>query len=129
MKKVDLACIIDDDPIYIFGIKRVLEIGKICNETLVFNNGKDAFDKLSELHHTGAELPDLILLDLNMPVWDGWYFLDEFSRIPLEKKVMIYIVSSSIDPADIKRAKFYDEVDTFVIKPVTLDKLRTLLTA
>ncbi|PLB17916.1 MAG: Two-component response regulator [Flavobacteriaceae bacterium FS1-H7996/R] len=66
-------------------------------------------------------LPDVILLDLNMPVMDGWEFLEEFISLKpkLEKKIPIYIVSSSNDPADIMKAKSISEVTDFIIKPVT----------
>lgn len=126
MKKIDLACVIDDDPIYIFGIRKILEIANICESILIFHNGKEAYDKLSAIIKNGENIPDLILLDLNMPIWDGWRFLDEFIKIPIEKVITIFVVSSSIDPEDIEKAKTYEAVSNYVVKPITVDKLKQL---
>lgn len=123
MKKIDIACIIDDDPIFVYGAKRILEIGKICHSILIYHDGKEAFDKLSQIILTNQKLPDLILLDINMPVWDGWQFLDEFVKIPIQQKITIFMVSSSIDPSDNERIKSYEAVSDFIIKPITVDKL------
>ncbi|HEY1046628.1 MAG TPA: response regulator [Bacteroidia bacterium] len=127
MKKIDIACIIDDDPIYVYGAKRALELGEICHSILIYHDGKEAFDKLSQIIKSNQKLPDLILLDINMPVWDGWQFLDEFVKIPIKQKITIFMVSSSIDPSDTERAKTYEAVSDFIIKPITIDKLRNML--
>ncbi len=127
MKKIDLACIIDDDPIHVFGAKRAISIVNFCNSVLVFNNGKDAFDKISAIFKSGSSLPELILLDINMPVWDGWDFLDEFIKLPLSKDATIFIMTSSIDPSDQEKAKKYNQVNSFIIKPITVEKLTEAL--
>ena len=127
MKKIDLACIVDDDPIFVYGAKRMLELANFCNGFLVFNNGHDALFKLKALIKSGEELPDLILLDLNMPIMDGWQFLDNFTKIKLEKKIIIYIVSSSIDPVDIEKSKEYEAVSNFVVKPISFNKIKELM--
>ncbi|MBB6001856.1 response regulator [Arcicella rosea] len=127
MKKIDIACIIDDDPIFVFGTKRIMQIANFCNGFLVFHNGKEAYDNLRAIILAGEKLPDLILLDLNMPIWDGWQFLDEFIQIPIEKPITIYIVTSSIDPEDIKRAKSYEIVSNYLVKPIKMDDLKKLM--
>lgn len=127
MKKIDLACIIDDDPIFIFGAKRIMEIADFCNGYLIYHNGKEAIDALSSLISNNQSLPEVILLDINMPVMDGWQFLDEFIKIDPPKEITIYIISSSIDPSDVQRAKSYERVSKYLIKPITVDKLRTIL--
>ncbi|MEA5402011.1 response regulator [Arcicella sp. DC2W] len=128
MKKIDIACIIDDDPIFVFGTKRLMQIANFCNGFLVFKNGKEAYDSLKTIITTGEKLPDLIFLDLNMPIWDGWQFLDEFIQIPIENAVTIFIVTSSIDPEDIKRAKSYEIVSNYLVKPIKMDDLKKLMT-
>ncbi|MFZ6052644.1 response regulator [Halocola ammonii] len=129
MKKIDIACIIDDDPIYVFGAKRVMELADFCKSYLIFHNGEDALNQLSALIEKGDQeaLPDLILLDLNMPIMDGWQFLEEFSRIPCCKKITIFIVSSSVNPSDIEKAKEYSQVSDYLIKPVTMQRLKEVL--
>jgi CheY-like chemotaxis protein len=127
MKKIDIACIVDDDPIFVFGAKRVMELSNFCKSFMVFNNGKDALDSLSPLVVSGENVPDVILLDLNMPIMDGWQFLDEFIKIKTNKKILIYIVSSSIDPADTEKAKKYESVSNFIVKPITVDNLKNIL--
>ena len=127
MKKIDIACIIDDDPIFIFGTKKIMQIANFCKSFMIFHNGKQAYDKLKIIIENGSQLPDLILLDLNMPIWDGWQFLDEFVKIPNEKSITIYIITSSVDPADVIRAKSYDMVSNYIVKPITMVELKQIL--
>lgn len=127
MKKIDITCIIDDDPIFIFGTKRIMQSVNFCKEYMVFSNGKEAYDNLKKIILNDEKQPDIILLDLNMPIWDGWEFLDEFIKIPNEKKIHIYIITSSIDPADIERAKAYDFISNYIVKPITMDELKKMM--
>ncbi|TCD01289.1 response regulator [Pedobacter psychroterrae] len=126
MKKVEIACIIDDDPIYIFGTRRIMELSNFCETFMIFHNGKEALDRLTAIISIGEKLPDIILLDLNMPIMDGWEFLDEFTKVPSKKEILIYIVTSSIDPADIERAKKYDDINNYLVKPITMATLKEL---
>lgn len=130
MNKVDIACIIDDDPIFVFGTKKIMKLANFCNSFLVFHNGEEALNHLKPIIESNNDsLPDVILLDLNMPVMDGWEFLDEFIKIPCEKEITIYIVTSSIDPMDIDRAKDYDNISNYLIKPISSQKLQELMSA
>jgi len=127
MKRIDIACIIDDDPIFVFGIKKVMELINFCEGIMVFKNGQEALNNLSAIISAKEELPDVILLDLNMPVLDGWQFLDEFIKIPCEKEILIYVVSSSVDPEDVLRAKSYEGVSDYIVKPISVKKLKEVL--
>ncbi|MGY0393240.1 response regulator [Bizionia sp. KMM 8389] len=127
MKKIDVTCIIDDDPIFIFGAKRMMELSNFCNSFMIFKNGEEAINSLKPIMLAGENLPDIILLDINMPIMDGWQFLDEFIKIESHKEVTIYIVSSSIDPMDMNRVKRYDNVSNYIIKPISLDTLKEIL--
>ncbi|WP_026935317.1 response regulator [Christiangramia echinicola] len=130
MNKVDIACIIDDDPIFVFGTKKIMKLANFCNSFLVFHNGEEALNHLKPIIESNNDsLPDVILLDLNMPVMDGWEFLDEFIKIPCEKEITIYIVTSSIDPIDMDRAKDYDNISNYLIKPISSQKLQELMSA
>jgi CheY-like chemotaxis protein len=62
-----------------------------------------------------------------MPVMDGWQFLDRFTQIPTQKKIAIYIVTSSIDESDLEKAKTYEKVTNYVVKPISIEKLQEIL--
>jgi CheY-like chemotaxis protein len=72
------TCIIDDDEVYVMGIKRMLAKTNLSDTILVFENGLKALNYISDSTNT---MPDTILLDINMPVMDGWQFLEGFSKI------------------------------------------------
>ncbi|WP_299431762.1 response regulator [uncultured Aquimarina sp.] len=127
MKRIDIACIIDDDPIFVFGIKKVMELINFCEGIMVFKNGQDGLNNLRAIISAKEKLPDIILLDLNMPILDGWQFLEEFIKIPCDKKILIYVVSSSVDPEDVLRAKSYEGVSDYIVKPISVQKLKEVL--
>jgi len=114
-------CIIDDDPIFVFGTKRMMSQINFCNEIYVFKNGQEAIIALTEMLEEEILLPSVIFLDLNMPIMNGWEFLDDFIKIPKYKRghVTVFIVSSSIDPRDMERVKTYKAVNKFLVKPIT----------
>ena len=72
-------------------------------------------------------MPDLILLDLNMPIWDGWQFLDEAKDLDLLKDIPLYIITSSTDRSDRDRASQHQLLDRYLVKPLTLDKVKPVL--
>ncbi|MDO6601378.1 response regulator [Arenibacter palladensis] len=129
MGKIESSCIIDDDPIAIYGIKRSMKEIDFCNKIVVYNNGQDAIDGLNNMVAEGIALPSIILLDLNMPIMDGWEFLDDFIKIPNNntKKVTIYIISSSIDPRDVIKVQDYSLVSNYILKPIKSADLLKLL--
>lgn len=127
MQKINLACLIDDDPVHIFLSKKYLKQTGMIENLMVFQNGKIAFDNLAAIVKSGGELPKVILLDLNMPIWDGWQFLDEFIKIPIKEKITIFILSSSISKKDIEKAKTYNQVSNYIIKPIKVENLISLL--
>lgn len=129
MKKISQACIIDDDPIFVYGLKRILSKAKVCDEFLYYKNGKDAIDGIAEKINRDDMLPEIIFLDLNMPIMDGWDFLDEFVVLSPAKKITIFIVSSSVHEADVKRAENYQSVSQYVIKPISSSQLMELIQA
>ncbi|SHF76474.1 Response regulator receiver domain-containing protein [Salegentibacter echinorum] len=127
MQKINLACLIDDDPVHVFLSKKYLKQTGMIENLMVFQNGKIAFDSLAAIVQEGGELPKVILLDLNMPIWDGWQFLDEFIKIPIEEEITIFILSSSISNKDIEKAKKYNQVSNYIIKPIKIENLISLL--
>ena len=103
-----------------------MKVSGFCNSIMIFNNGYHALNNLKSIIETGEHVPDVILLDLNMPIMDGWQFLDEFVKIKCEKEIHIYIVSSSVDPADRKRVDNYQNISNFILKPISKKELEMI---
>jgi len=131
MKKVQLCCIIDDDPIFVYGTKRIIKEVDFAESIIVYTNGQEALDGLTKICVAKEPLPDVIFLDLNMPVLNGWEFLNEFKNCQSKrsKSITIYIISSSVDPRDLERVKDYNQVDNYILKPITPDDLAKILGA
>ncbi len=127
MQKIDLACIVEDDPVHVFLTKKFLDMTGKINNIMICGNGKEAYDKLNAIITAGEKMPELILLDLNMPVWDGWQFLDEFTKIPVDKEIRIYILTSSANREDMERAEQYNLRSNYLVKPITLEQLKKVL--
>lgn len=123
---VDLVCIVDDDPIFTFTVKRLMQLAGFCTSFLAFRNGKEAFDSLQSIIKNNEKLPKIILLDINMPEWDGWRFLEEFTKIQAAEKIIIYVVSSSINQEDKERANQINAVSNYIVKPITIDDILKL---
>ena len=126
MSKVKTICVIDDDPLYVRGVSKLFEIGDFCENVLVFNNGQEAWDYYSKAVVEKTRLPDITLMDINMPVLDGWQLLDLLSVSHGQRQCSFYVVSSSIDSADMERAKEYPMVREYLSKPMTIAKIGEL---
>lgn len=79
------------------------------NSIDTYENGKLALEGTTTRLQNNQELPDIIFLDINMPIIDGWQFLEEFIELPTDKKVRIHIITSSIDPADKEKWKYFKD--------------------
>lgn len=112
---------------HVFLTRKFLSMSGKIDSIMICKNGKDAFDKLQSILKNGERLPELFLLDLNMPIWDGWQFLDEFTKIEVDQEIIIYILTSSTNAADMERAEQYNLRSNYLIKPITLDSLRKVL--
>ena len=126
MRKIKLTYLIDDDEIYIFTAKKLINKTDFSEEVKFFYNGKEALEAIKSKLYNEEELPEVILLDLNMPIMDGWQFLDEFIRIKTKKTIKVFIVSSSVNPVDLERAKTYNMVSNYTVKPISREKLKEI---
>jgi CheY-like chemotaxis protein len=113
--------IIDDDDLYVFICRKMLiRLGVPDADILTFPNGKKGFDYLCETLSNALQIPRLILLDINMPVMNGWDFLSQFetlSNVP-KSDIKIAVLSSSVEPSDFEKAMSFDSVDKFISKPL-----------
>jgi len=121
MNHIKNLALVDDDELFVYLTKMTIEETNLVDLIKVFRNGLEAITYLQENSNNPDQLPEVILLDLSMPVMDGWQFLEEYIQLKptIGKKITIYIVSSSISPTDIAKAKSISEVTDYIIKPVT----------
>ncbi|UWX54768.1 response regulator [Maribacter litopenaei] len=128
MSKIGSCCIIDDDEFFAFNTKKLMKDIGFCENVLWYSDGQEAIDNLVGLLIENIPLPEVILLDLNMPNKDGWAFPDEFENIPenRRKNVKIYIVSSFVSPQNLAKAKSFASVESYLVKPLTEKILNTL---
>ena len=113
--------LVDDNDTDNFISKRIIEITKFANRVEVKNSGKSALDYLRENQDNIDELPNLIFLDINMPIVDGFVFLYEFEKFSdtIKDKCKVIILSSSDNKRDIDKIVNNNHVIKFITKPLT----------
>jgi len=126
--KINLL-VIDDDDINIFIIKKIVEKTGFPVNMVAKTNGQLAIDYLSEIVGNAEEFPHLILIDINMPVLNGWEFIEAYEKMNITKAVDMYMLSSSVYENDIEKAKTYKVVKGFISKPLSIDRLIELFRA
>ena len=123
--KINLL-VIDDDDINIFIIKKIVEKTGYNVEMTAKTNGQLAIDYIKEIINT-PNFPNLILIDINMPILNGWEFIEAYELLGITRKVDMYMLSSSVYENDIEKAKSYKTVKGFISKPLSIDRLIELL--
>jgi len=122
--------LVDDDEINNFISIKLIKKAVDNADIKACLNGKFAIDELSEIQRQDpSKLPDYILLDINMPIMNGWEFLDEYKRLNIDPsgKSKIFIISSSVFSNDISKARSYPLVKNFVSKPLSVEKIKEML--
>ena len=121
--------LVDDDEINNFISIKLIRKALLNTEIMACLNGRFAIDELEDIMHDDpSKLPDYILLDINMPIMNGWEFLDEYKRLNIDPagKSKIFIISSSVFSNDINKARSYPLVKDFVSKPLNVEKIKEL---
>ena len=122
---------VDDDDIAQFYMSVIIDDSSFIEHTFSVYNGQKALeylDKIEETNNSSAVFPQLILLDLNMPVMDGWEFLEAFSKKYPDRyqSSKVAIVSSTVDPSDFAKARNYPFVIEFITKPISSEVLKSI---
>lgn len=127
----EIICIVDDDQIFQLTTTKILEKVGNAKKILTFSNGEQACEFLTDNNGNKEVLPDVIFLDINMPLMNGWQFLDEYTKIKptLSKNITIYMVSSSVSDIDIEKASRNSNIASYYIKPVSIDTYKSLVSA
>lgn len=129
MKKLHYTLLVDDDEATNFINELLIEELDFTEKLLIAQNGKEALDLIRELCREEAGLlPELILLDINMPVMDGFDFLDAFQALdcPDKEDTKIVMLTTSLHRKDIEKVKDAG-VAGFLNKPLTIASLEDIL--
>ncbi len=129
MKQVKNACIIDDDEIFRFILKKHIKNQNLAENILCFENGREALEYMKANRLENDNLPDVIFLDINMPIMDGWDFVVEYNELKKQivKDATVFMISSSVDDRDINRAIDSDVISEYVAKPVDKQRISDLM--
>jgi CheY-like chemotaxis protein len=120
--------IIDDDEINNFIAAKLIDKIPPSARVSTCLNGEEGIEYIKSRLNKQQELPDIIFLDINMPVMNGWEFLEEYATLisEINKKIVINMLSSSVYNDDISKSKTYPTVNKFISKPLTIEKIQDL---
>jgi CheY-like chemotaxis protein len=121
--------LVDDSMDDNFYHERIIRKNNAADTIIVKESGIDALEYLESTRDQGNTLPDLIILDINMPGMNGWEFLEEFKKLEeeLQSKMVVIMLTTSVNPADEAMAKTYDILSDFKTKPLTKEMLEDIL--
>ncbi|MEJ7560250.1 MAG: response regulator [Pedobacter sp.] len=124
--KINLL-VIDDDDINIFIIKKIVSKTGYNVEMVAKNNGQLAINYLATLDENPEQFPHLMLIDINMPILNGWEFLEAYDQLRPKQQPDMYMLSSSVYDNDIEKAKTFKKIKGFISKPLSIERLSELL--
>lgn len=119
--KFETVMIIDDNIIDLYITSRMITKNNFGKKVLEYSAAEEALQYLLENQDNIAMLPQVILIDIYMPVMSGFEFLEEYDKLSdaLKNHCKAYIISSTIDDFDIARARNNKNVVSFQVKPIT----------
>ncbi len=123
--------LIDEDATNNLIFKKLATSTKLTDNLVTCISAMDALNYLNDCVKTNDMLPEVVFLDLKMPVMSGWEFLDEYQKIKASfgAQVRIFILSTSNNPDDFKRAKTYPDVEEYLVKPLSIKILKDIIAA
>ena len=127
LEKIKSLYLIDDDEVVVYLTRNLFKQYDLCDRVEIFSSGQHALAQLDALITLGEELPEVILVDLNMPVMSGWEFLEKLQTLLGHKTVPVFVFSSSINPVDKERSFKYPIVIDYIQKPLTIIKFNKIL--
>lgn len=125
MKTIKKVLLVDDSEATNHMNKYVIEAAGICEKIDIAKNGQLA---LEYIESNLKSLPDLIFLDVKMPIMNGFEFLDEIQKYEdyLKGTVVIVMLSSSLSPIDVEKSKEYPYVKEYLNKPLSIEKVKEI---
>ena len=127
MEKIKNLLLIEDNDITILITKKMVEKTALVENIVIAKNGKDGYDYLTYCLENERSLPEVILLDIMMPVWDGWTFLEKIKEVQLLEELNIYLYTSSVSDEDKSEASLYGLQDRYLVKPMELHVIEQIV--
>lgn len=130
MKKLQSILLVDDDDTVNFFNEFLLKELQVSEDIVIRENGQEAIGYLTDIKDQPSEFPELIFLDINMPVMDGFEFLEAYREAHMQDKTnaLIVMLTTSLHPKDVERANTYPFISEYVYKPLTKDKIQSIVT-
>jgi CheY-like chemotaxis protein len=128
LPKYNNVLLIDDNEVNNLLHERLIELSDFGKHVKVIQHAPDAIQYLLQVANQPESIPDIIFLDIRMPIMDGFGFLDAFQKMPdsIRRNTKIILLSSTLDPNDNARAALYPEVIKMMIKPLNMGQLASL---
>lgn len=128
MKKFKKLIFIDDDKATNYFHNIILKQADICEEAIFFESAVEALEYFKELFQTNDYvLPDYVFLDINMPMMNGWEFINELKKFQLDNPIIIIMLTTSLNKTDQEKAEELDLIYEFWNKPLASNKLLELI--
>ena len=121
--------VVDDDTIANFLIERIVQSTGMARNISKALNGREALAIFENHIYNASPLPEIVLLDLNMPIMNGFEFLKAYGELEFKDKdqILIILVTSSNNPSDIERARQFG-IKYYLTKPISAETIRGILT-
>ena len=129
MEKIKQVLVIDDDPINNIIFQKLSEFIDFAEEIIPFISAVDSLDYLQKLEAEQSTPPNIIFLDIRMPIVNGWEFLERLSQLNKNHyfdSTAIYMLTSSSEQSDINKSKNYSLVTDYIVKPLSTEKLEEI---